>query len=102
MDEYLRGKIVNVTFTEDGDQATVANQTSSILRNATTRACSLVKESEVEFLNVDIDTVSTKAFLLSRYNTQRRQLLLQQSIYMSQILYAGQSAREDVPFLSDF
>ena len=24
------------------------------------------------------------------------------SSYMSQILYAGQSAREDVPFLSDF
>ena len=23
-------------------------------------------------------------------------------VYMSQMLYAGQSAREDVPFLSDF
>ena len=73
---------MNVTTTEDGDEATVANQTSSILRNATTRACSLVKQSEVEFLNVDIDTVSTKAFLWSRYNTQRRQILLQQSIYI--------------------
>ena len=81
VDEYLRGKIVNVTTSEDGDEATVANQTSSILRNATTRACSLVKQSEVEFLNVDIDTVSTKAFLWSRYNTQKRPLLQQSILY---------------------
>ena len=55
VDEYLRGRIVNKTVTEDADAATVANQTSSIFRNTTTRACSLLPESEVDFLNFEID-----------------------------------------------
>ena len=75
VDEYLRGRIVNKTVTEDADAATVANQTSSIFRNTTTRACSLLTESEVDFLNFEIDTL--------------RKLLVQPSFIVDTILKEG-------------